>query len=118
MQQAIQKSEGLSRSTRRGWQKVGKALSIANMRAAKDQADKQRLIYQLDQSQPQKKRKRVVVDPNQRFADIEKIKAAVDQAAAEQAKLISKPTREAAIPATTAAAADTRFDSMCTQWQI
>jgi hypothetical protein len=110
-------SEKLTRSTRLLLSKAGKAISIANLRAAELQASNERLQFQLNQVKITKTRKRVLPDPNGRFNDMETIIKAVDEAAAEAAKKASKTSEKKAIQAVTQSA-NSSFDSMCIQWQI
>ena len=89
-------SETLSRSTRLVLGKAGKAIAAANTRAAELQAENQRLKYQLDSTRVTRSRKRVQVDPNERFSNVESIKAAIDRAAALEAQQNStSPEKEA-----------------------
>jgi hypothetical protein len=97
--------------------KAGKAIAEANTRAAQLEAENQRLKYQLDSTRDTCGRKRVQVNPNERFSNIQSIKAAIDQAAALEAQQASRsPEKEAQKAA--AAASALALDSMCTQWQI
>ena len=97
--------------------KAGKALAKANTRAAQLEAQNKRLQYQLDSTPIMRSRKRVQVDPNERFSNAEKIQAAIDRAAALQAQQANKsPEKEAQKAAATAAALT--LQSMCTEWQI
>ena len=77
----------------------------------------QRLKYQLDRYQTTCVRKRVQVNLNERFSNVESIKAAIDRAAALQAQqtsiLVEKVAEKGAIVAAALA-----FSSMCTEWQI
>jgi hypothetical protein len=97
--------------------KAGKAIAEANTRAPQLQAENQRLKYQLDSARITRSRKRVQVNPNERFSNIETIKAAIDRAAALQAQQASTAPNKEAQKAATAAAALT-ISSMCTEWQI
>jgi hypothetical protein len=96
--------------------KAGKAIAEANTRAAQLEAEDQRLKYQLDSTTVTRVRKRVQVNPNQRFSNVESIKAAIDRAAAQQAQQASTLPVNEAQKAAEAAAART-LNSMCTQWQ-
>ena len=116
-QQALLRTEGLSRSVRTVITKAGKAISRANTRAAGLKAENQRLKQQLGDIRPQRKRKRVTLDLNRRFADIEQIISTVSKAAEEQARETSNPIQKQAIQAATAAV-QASFDTMCTQWQL
>jgi hypothetical protein len=116
-QQQLLLSESLSRSTRLVLSKAGKAIAEANTRAAQLEADNQRLKYQLDSTRNTRVRKRVQVNPNERFSNVESIKAAIDRAAALQAQQAStSPEKEA--KKTAAAAAALTLSSMCTEWQM
>ena len=98
-------------------QKAGKSLSIANTRAAGLEEENIRLKQQLDALGPQQPRKRVRIDPNQRFADIEKIVEAMKETETQQAQ--NKSSKAPA--ASPAAAKDTTvpaFESMCTKWRL
>jgi peptidoglycan hydrolase CwlO-like protein len=97
--------------------KAGKAILIANTQLATLKANNKRLKYQLDQLGSQRKRKRIYIDPNIRFTDIEKIKGAIDQAAIEAANSSAKSTEKAAAAAVAAAGAST-LQNMCTKWQL
>ena len=116
-QQQLQLSESLSRSTRLVLGKAGKAIAEANTRAAQLKAENQRLKYQLDSTTVTRVRKRVQVNPNKRFSNVESIKAAIDRAAAQQAQQASTLLENEAQKAAEAAAART-LNSMCTEWQI
>jgi hypothetical protein len=97
--------------------KAGKATSRANTRAAQLQAENQRLECQLSQIRGKQTRKRVQVNPNERFSNVETIKAAIDRAAQQQAQKSQKDIELAASRAAAAVAALT-LESMCTEWQI
>ena len=116
-QKQLELSESLSRSTRLVLGKAGKAITEANTRAAQLEAENQRLKYQLHSTTVTRVRKRVQVNPNQRFSNVESIKAAIDRAAAQQAQQASTSPENKAQKAAEAAAART-LNSMCTEWQI
>ena len=80
-------------------------------------AENQRLKHQLDRCQTTRVRKRVQIDPNERFSNVESIKVAIDRAAALQAQRTSTSTEKEAKKAAMAAAALT-LRSMCTEWQM
>ncbi|KAF1923886.1 DDE-domain-containing protein [Didymella exigua CBS 183.55] len=94
-QQQLLLSESLSRSTRIN----------------------QQLKYQLDHYKITRTRKRVQVNPNERFSNVESIQAAIDRAADLQAQQASTSAEKEAEKAAAAAVART-LNSMCTQWQI
>jgi hypothetical protein len=116
-QQALARSESVSRSTRLILHKAGKAISIANTRSATLEADNKRLQYQLDQLGSQRKRKRIYIDPYIRFANIEKIRSTIHESAIEAADSSAKSTEKAAEAAAAAAVAST-LQNMCTEWQL
>ena len=65
--------------------KAGKVIGKANTRAAELEAENARLKHQLDRLQSNRPKKRVAVNPNTQFANIDSIKQAFDKAAALQA---------------------------------
>ena len=97
--------------------KVGKAIAEANTRAAQLEAQNQQLRYQLNSYKITHVRKRVQVNPNERFSNVESIKAAIDQAAALQAQRATVSAENEAEKAAAEAAALT-LSSMCNEWQI
>lgn len=116
-QQALLGSENLSRSTREVLTKAAKAIALTNARAAGLEAENQRLKYQLDSTKITRVRKRVQIEPNERFANIEAIKAAMALAAAREAENAAKnPEKEAEKAAKEAEARS--LDSMCTVYQL
>ena len=117
LQKQLLLSEPLTRSTRLVLGKAGKALAKANTRAAQLEAQNKRLQYQLDSTPITRSRKRVQVNPNERFSNAEKIQAAIDRAAALQAQQANKSPEKEAQKAAAVAAALT-LQSMCTEWQI
>ncbi|USP74411.1 hypothetical protein yc1106_01685 [Curvularia clavata] len=116
-QQQLLLSESLSRSTRLVLSKAGKAIAEANTRAAQLEAQNQQLRYQLDSYKITRVRKRVQVNPNERFSNVESIKAAIDQAAALQAQRATVSAEKEAEKAAAEAAALT-LSSMCNEWQM
>ena len=97
--------------------KLGKALSVATTRAALLQTENERLLHQLQHARDKAKKKRVRVNPNERFSEVEAIKAAIDQAEAEAAQTTTKPVKKAAARPRAAPVA-IPYLSMCTQFQI
>jgi hypothetical protein len=116
-QQQLLQSEPLSRSTRLVLGKVGKAISLSSAYSAQLEAKVQCLKHQLDQLQGTETRKRIRVNPNERFSNAESIKAAIDKAPAQAEQASTKKTEKAAKAAAAQAAAHT-LASMCTQFQI
>jgi hypothetical protein len=115
-QQQLLLSETLSRSTRSVLGKAGKAIAAANTRATQLEAENQRLLHQLDHHKVTRTRKRVQVNPDERFSNVEAIQAAINRAAALQARQAASSAERAAQTITIATTTLT-FDSMCTQWQ-
>jgi hypothetical protein len=116
-QKSLHRLERLPRAAHIVLQKAGKAIAIANTRAARQEAEISKLQYQLEATSSTKKRKRIAIDQNQRFADVDSIKRAIDQAAALETQ-ISTPIAIQATAAVNRIAATTTFDSMCTVWQL
>ena len=71
----------------------------------------------LEQAQPSQPRKRVKIDQNQRFAEVEDIVAAINQAAAKKAHISLKALEKAAQKAADEVAR-LQLQSLCTQFQI
>ena len=113
----LEQSESLSRSTRMLFAKAGKAIAIANTRAAGLQLLNTQLQHQVNKAAITKPRKRITIDQNERFKNVEAIKLAVEAAAAETAKTVRQPHTNFA---TTLAIASPNpvFTLMCNQWQI
>ena len=116
-QQALLGSENLSRNSREVLTKATKAIALTNARAARLEAENQRLKYRLDSTKTTRVRKRVQIDPNERFANVEAIKAAMALAAAQEAESAAKNPEKEAEKAAEEAAACT-LDSMCTVYQL
>ena len=116
-QQLLSARERLPRSARLLFGKAGKAIGIANMRAAEFESTNKRLLYQLQQLQNKHTKKRVQIDPNERFLGVEQIRSALIAAAASKAKnntkkRSKKPRKQAQNTAQIA------FETMCNQWQL
>ena len=77
VQRDIEKTEKLSRKVRKAFQKQAKGVSILSASKAAFQSEVKRLKYLQDETQNTKPRKRVRLDPNQRFADINNIMGAM-----------------------------------------
>ena len=91
----LRKDHNLSRNERIALHKAGKAIGMKNVEKAAMEALIFKANSQLEAFQS-RKTKKVIVDPNTRFADIEKIKAAQDEAEALAARLEArKPEIEA-----------------------
>jgi hypothetical protein len=100
--QRLQRSELISRNTRTVLHKAAKALSRALSRAAQLEASNQQLYQKLDSITSRHVRRRVRIDPNSRFSEIDTIKAAIDHAAF---KIAESSTASAAQVASRAAEA-------------
>ncbi|KAI0997084.1 hypothetical protein K3495_g11101 [Podosphaera aphanis] len=114
---SLQKSENLSRSTRLVLQKAGKAISTANARAARQEEELFQLRHQLQTTTSTRKRKRIQVDLNERFANIDSIKSAIDETTAVEARR-SSSTIERAVKITPRVEAIPSFSSMYNEWQL
>jgi hypothetical protein len=107
----------LSRSIHQYFEKTGKALAAANIRAAELETQNKRLNSQLEALKPQQPRKKVRVDPNQRFADIDTIMVAVQASRLLEAQRDANAEEHAAERVAAEVAAQT-LQSMCTEWQL
>ena len=116
-QRELHKNESISRKTHQLFEKAGKALAAANTRAAELETENKRLYSQLEALKPQRPRKRVHVDPNQRFADIETIMVAVQASQLLEAQRDVEAEEKAAERIAAETAAQT-LQSMCTEWQL
>lgn len=85
-QQSLQKSKYIARDVRQVLQKASKALGKFNSELAAQQVEISRLEYLLEASNSTRKRKRITVDQNQRFADLDAVAYAVEKAAASKAR--------------------------------
>jgi hypothetical protein len=70
-QQQLLLTESPSRSTRLVLSKAGKAIAKANTRAAQLKAENQRFRHQLDSTSTFRVRKRVQINLNERFSNVE-----------------------------------------------
>jgi hypothetical protein len=85
--QAMRGSETVPRSARTALAKAGKAIGQLAARCALHEATISKQNLQLEGFKIQKTKKRVRVDPNTRFADIENIQRAIDESKTRQAHL-------------------------------
>lgn len=76
--------------------KASKAIARANTCAAQLKSKNQQLKYQLDSTRVTRARKRLQVNLNKRYSNIKAIKAAINCAAALQAKQASHLTKQEA----------------------
>jgi hypothetical protein len=116
-QKKLLESETLSRGTRLVLSKAAKTIALTNARLAGLQADNQRLNYLLNSAKSTRPRKRVQIDPNERFSNIDAIKAAHERAEA-QAKEVATSTPEKAVEIAAKAAEARSLESMCTVIQL
>ncbi|PSN59270.1 hypothetical protein BS50DRAFT_658825 [Corynespora cassiicola Philippines] len=118
-QQRLQMAEGVSRRTRLVLHKASKGLSKANTRAAGLEAEVQKLKSQLATLRPQGPRRRVHIEPNQRFAEIENIRATMSQPVAQPAQPArhGSPTEEEEDSRAAMVDAAEALKSMCFKWQ-
>jgi hypothetical protein len=116
-QRLLQRSESLSRSTRALLGKAGKAISIANTRAAELYTSNMRLQHQLDQFKIHKPKSRVPTDANERFRNVEVVRAAVDAAATKLANKAAKPPPKPA-KKVVKPSKPVPFNSMLSQFQL
>ena len=85
--------------------------------AAQLEAENKRLHSQLEALKPQQPRKKVRVNPNERFAEIDTIMVAVQASQLLEAQRDSNAEERAAERVAAETAAQT-LQSMCTEWQI
>ena len=116
-QRQLHKDENLGRKTHQFLEKVGKALGAANIRATQLETENKRLNSQLEALKPQQPRKKVRVNPNERFAEIDTIMVAVQASQLLEAQRDSNAEERAAERVAAETAAQT-LQSMCTEWQI
>lgn len=94
--QSLRKRKGIDKETGFIFTKASKAISKLNAQQALSQHTIQTQQIRLQQLQSTKTRKRITVDPNTRFANIEQIrKAQAERAAAEEAIELRKPLFDA-----------------------
>jgi hypothetical protein len=116
-QRQLHKDENLGRKTHQFFEKVGKALGAANIRATQLETENKRLYSQLKALKPQQPRKKVCVDPNQRFANVDTIMVAVQASRLLEAQRDANAEEKAAERIAAETAAQT-LQSMCTEWQL
>jgi hypothetical protein len=115
--QTLQKSQSLHRSVRNVLAKAGKAIELANITQARQEAIIQRQGAELEILAPQKPRKKITVDPNTAFASIDQIKAAQIESERIAAETIAKkPWFNAKKEADKIA--QLALQDMCTEWQL
>ena len=116
-QKLLERDVNLRRSTRYLLDKAGKAISRGNTEIFQLRASNARLQAQLDQHRINKPKKRIQINPNERFKDIEAIKLAMDQAEGNSAETVSNRRATTSVRIEYDEAAS-KFSLMCNQWQI
>lgn len=115
--QSISKTVIIPRIQRLIFQKAGKAIGKLNAIQAGYEATIERQKAEIDRLQGKKTRKRITIDPNIRFADVEKIKEAMDKAAALEVQNKAKDTESLARKASEAIS-NISIESMSFEWQL
>ena len=114
----LERSESLSRSTRILIAKAGKAIAIANTRAAKLQLLNTQLQHQVNTTKvTTRPRKRIPINQNERFKNVKAIKLAVEAAAIQTAKTV-RGLHTTSATTTEIASPNSVFTSMCNKWQM
>lgn len=116
-QKQFYRIERLSRTIYQYFEKTSKALAAANVRAAELNTENKRLYSQLKALRPQQPGKKVRVNPNQRFADIDTIMVAVRASQLLWAQR-DVDAEERAVERVAAETAAQTLQSMCTEWQL
>ncbi|KAI1001658.1 hypothetical protein K3495_g6538 [Podosphaera aphanis] len=116
-QKLLERDVNLGRSTRYLLAKAGKAISRGITEIAQLRASNARLQAQPDQHRINKPKKRIQINSNERFKDIEAIKLAMDQAEGNSAETVSNRRATTSVRIEIDEAAS-NFSSMCNQWQI
>ena len=116
-QQELLRTESLSRSMRIVLAKATKALANSNTRAAGLEAENDRLKHQLEALRPQAKRRKIAINPNQLFADVETIRSLIAEAAAAEAQSSTTTINRASTTVAAVAAAAT-LSSMQFEWKL
>ncbi|KAI1000340.1 hypothetical protein K3495_g7855 [Podosphaera aphanis] len=116
-QQLLERDVNLGRSTRYLLVKAGKAISRGNRGIVELRASTARLQAQLDPHRITKPEKRIQINPNVRFKNIEAIKLAMDQAEGNSAETVSNKRAITSVRIETDEIAS-NIGSVCNQWQI
>jgi hypothetical protein len=115
--QKLRSTFSLPREARVILHKAGKAIGRANTRAAGLEAKITQLNYQLEKLQHKKPKKRIMLNANTQFANIENIKKALDEAAAAKAHEATKDHEREAQKAAAEIAASS-LQAMSFEWQL
>lgn len=107
----------MTRDVRRVLFKAGKTIGNGNIRAAELQHDNDRLRAQIQMLSHSKMRKRVIVNPNERFANTVAIKVALD-AVKRAEKQTPSTAQETEAKRVAQAAADASMEEMCFNWEL
>lgn len=97
--------------------KAGKAIAKANTRAARFETVYNQLKLAGNRAINKGKRKRIPIDPNQRFTSVDLVVEAIRKLEQEQAKIVHKNAGDAAEIASKIAAAQT-LENMCFEWAL
>ncbi|KAG0636260.1 hypothetical protein HOY80DRAFT_1055092 [Tuber brumale] len=130
---AVQRLGPLTRDQQTVFQKAQKALREAAVRASILYATNERLRIQIDQLESKKKKRKVILDPNTIFANVESIKRSLEEAEkargeaeAEKAKIAEKkaqakakePSLEEAALRTSRNLQKAQMESCMFQWEL
>ena len=113
----LQQSGNLSRDTRSILHKAGKTIALANTKAAHLEAVYTQLQADHSIAKGHHKKKRIQVDPNERFATADLIVEAIRRLEEEEAKKVT-PSAENTTEITEEIAAAQTLESMCFEWAL
>jgi hypothetical protein len=116
--QALENSDKLSRTLRTALRKSGKALSKMSVDLATAKAVNDSLQNQLDSLKTRGQRKRVTLDPNQTFADIDSVKKAQEAASLATTVRESKTKSDEALRVASEQAGSLRLEDMMFDFQV
>ena len=112
----LNRQQELSRDQRTVLQKAGKAIGQLKAQQAIQEALIHKQEAHLETLRSQKAKKKVAVDPNNRFANIEMIKKAMDEAKEQEARIQARQPEIKAKKASDAALNAT-FQNCIFEWQ-
>jgi hypothetical protein len=116
--QALENSGKLSRTLRTALRKSSKALSKMSVDPATAKAVNDSLQNQLDSLKTRGQRKRVTLDPNQTFADIDSVKKAQEAASLATTVRESKTKSDEALRVASEQAGSLRLEDMMFDFQV
>ena len=116
--QALEDSDELSGTLRITLRKTGKALSKMSVELATAKAANDGLQNQLDDLKTRGQRKRVALDPNQTFANIDSIKKAQEAASLATVAKESKTKSDEALKVASEQAGSLRLKDMMFEFQV